>query len=511
MGGMKRVFASAFACVVGASLLGCSGVFGPRVVHEVFVQTDACGNFVVLVDAEASGRALDIAVDGRSMERFRVDGRQVMTWLGSGEPGMSYTVDVTLKGVDPISTTVTLPAVQDAVTLSLSSTHVYQGNDDAIVVEVSDVCVEEASPSWRVNFDTAVGTEGTMLPSNRTQRIALTNDMAVGVHEVFVTVQLSDFVTERESLVFELGVPCADADGDGTSTCAGDCDDADPEVNTCPESADRDGDGHTSLLAGGGDCDDANSAFHPGAAEGADADGDGFFVLDGLDQDCDGVVDQGHTQTDCDDNNRSVNPGREELGSPNGLDDNCDGRIDEGTIVFDDDGDGYSEQDGDCDDANSAVSPGAVEVADCRDDNCDGVVDDGVSPLAADDAYESNDTWDQAHSLRGGRNKFTTSLDVVMRDGADEEWFTFYSNDGLFDTWGINAKMLVGPQQSRVELAIADETGRILTRRTVTTDGEAVHLSGRGSRNDSGTYLLRVRSLSQPHDYCPARISLNSR
>jgi hypothetical protein len=98
-----------------------------------------------------------------------------------------------------------------------------------------------------------------------------------------------------------------------------------------------------------------------------------------------------------------------------------------------------------------------------------------------------------------------------MRDGSDDEWFTFYSNDGLFDSWGIVATMQAGPQQSRVELAIADASGRILTQRTVSTDGEAVHLNGRGSRNDSGTYLLRVRSLSQPHDYCPARISLQSR
>jgi hypothetical protein len=508
---MKRAITGAFACVVGANLLGCSGLFGPRVVHDVSVQTDACGNFVVSVDAEASGRALDIAVNGESEERFRVDGRQVMTWLGSGEPGLSYTVDVTLKGVDPVTTTVTLPAVQDAVTVSLSNSHVYQGNDEAIVVEVSDVCVDEASPAWRVAFDTALPAEGTMLPSNRTQRIPLSNDLGIGVHEVFVTVQLSDFVKEDEALVFEVEPPCADADADGTSTCAGDCDDADASVNTCPESTDRDGDGFTNLVAGGGDCDDANSAFHPGAAEGPDADGDGFFVLDGLDQDCDGVVDQGRSETDCDDSNRSVNPGRDELGTPNSLDDNCDGRIDEGTIVFDDDGDGYSEQDGDCDDANSAVSPGAVEIADCRDDNCDGVVDEGLSFLAVDDSFENNDTWDQAHALPGGRNKFTTSLDVVMRDGSDEEWFTFYSSDGLFDTWGIVATMQVGPQQSRVELAIADASGNILTRRTVSADGEAVRLTGRGSRNDSGTYLLRVRSLSQPHDYCPAQVSLRSR
>jgi len=48
----------------------------------------------------------------------------------------------------------------------------------------------------------------------------------------------------------------------------------------------------------------------------------------------------------------------------------------------DDDGDGYSEADGDCDDDNDDVFPGAVERDNNRDDDCDGEVDEpsGIPP-----------------------------------------------------------------------------------------------------------------------------------
>lgn len=96
-----------------------------------------------------------------------------------------------------------------------------------------------------------------------------------------------------------------------------------------------------------------------------------------VDNDGDGVTDA----TDCDDRNSTVYPGADEdpsgTGYGDGIDNDCDGIIDEGTYLFDDDGDSYTEAEGDCDDANVDMNPGEFEIDDDGIDNdCSGTTDD---------------------------------------------------------------------------------------------------------------------------------------
>ena len=70
-----------------------------------------------------------------------------------------------------------------------------------------------------------------------------------------------------------------------------------------------------------------------------------------------------------------VNPAQVEV--INAVDDDCNGLIDDQTTIYDDDGDGYSENQGDCDDANIAIAPNLTEICgNGVDDNCNSTEDE---------------------------------------------------------------------------------------------------------------------------------------
>ncbi|MFH1466906.1 MAG: putative metal-binding motif-containing protein, partial [Pseudomonadota bacterium] len=147
----------------------------------------------------------------------------------------------------------------------------------------------------------------------------------------------------------------------------------------------------------GGDCDDADPAFNPGATEDDCADPN--------DYNCDGSVGYADVDADgwaaceeCDDGDASIFPGADEW--CDGVDNDCDGTVDEddaldaATWFADADGDEYGDaasttvacdepagfvaDDTDCDDTEASVNPAAAERCDGIDQDCDGVVDDGV-------------------------------------------------------------------------------------------------------------------------------------
>ena len=190
-----------------------------------------------------------------------------------------------------------------------------------------------------------------------------------------------------------------DDDGDGLSEDEGDCDDTHADAypggveipydgidQNCDgfDDDDLDGDGYASTAAGGEDCDDGDADVHPDATE----------VSDGVDQDCDGIIDNNTSaydddgdgfsedQGDCDDADPAIAPDADEI--DNEIDDDCDGQIDEDLPTTDDDGDGITDDQGDCDDTDPASYPGAEENMDGTDNDCDGQIDESPSPNDAD-------------------------------------------------------------------------------------------------------------------------------
>jgi hypothetical protein len=146
-----------------------------------------------------------------------------------------------------------------------------------------------------------------------------------------------------------------------------------------------------------------------------------------IDDDGDGFTEE---QGDCDDGDASVNPQADEFF--NSRDDDCDGLTDEGTEGYDDDGDGLSEVGGDCDDADATQYPGAAEACDGEDDDCDGIVDE-TTPCFDDDgdgwAETAGDCNDGSTSVYPGAPELADFVDNDC-DGVADEGTVNYDDDG---------------------------------------------------------------------------------
>jgi len=213
---------------------------------------------------------------------------------------------------------------------------------------------------------------------------------------------------------------------DTDEDCSGAADDADPAVDPAgfttfyaDGDADGFGDGATAVtrcdapadhVLDASDCDDADPAIHPAAAEVCDADDTdedcsgaaddadpgvdtAGFVTFYADGDVDGFGDvtvsvascdapSGYVTdaTDCDDSSDLFHPGAAETDCTDPADYDCDGV----TLWADDDADGWAACI-DCDDAAPAIHPAAAEVCDAADtdEDCSGAADDddpGVDP-----------------------------------------------------------------------------------------------------------------------------------
>ncbi|MBE2251378.1 MAG: putative metal-binding motif-containing protein [Myxococcus sp.] len=176
---------------------------------------------------------------------------------------------------------------------------------------------------------------------------------------------------------------------EGTVTASGDCNDADAAVR--PGAAEQ-------CNGGDDDCDGAIDNGLPFQDFYPDADGDGFGDPAGMAvSSCRAtVLGRVPNRSDCNDRNPTVKPGASEL--CNRVDDNCDGQVDNG-ITFqsyyaDVDGDGFGAggpesscapvpgkvtNDADCDDNNPSIKPGAPEVCNGVDDSCDGQIDENLT------------------------------------------------------------------------------------------------------------------------------------
>ena len=104
----------------------------------------------------------------------------------------------------------------------------------------------------------------------------------------------------------------------------------------------------------------------------ADADGDGFGD-DATAEQGDPTDGKVSTGGDCNDADAAIFPGAAQVCGDGSTDDDCDGQVD--AHDADQDGDGVTICDNDCDDAVETIHPAAPELCNTIDDDCDQLVD----------------------------------------------------------------------------------------------------------------------------------------
>jgi hypothetical protein len=239
----------------------------------------------------------------------------------------------------------------------------------------------------------------------------------------------------------------ADADGDGYGDAASPSPGCSAPAGHVADDTDCD-DGRRLIHPGATEyCntedDDCNGVVDDGAVDGktywVDADGDSYGDAATSTFACSAPAGYVRDDDDCDDADAAVNPGAAEV--CNSVDDDCDGVVDDGagtsTWYADDDADGYGDvattgcvqpagtvdNDWDCDDTDPAIYPGA-DVS-CPWPSCLELLDDGIATVSGEywidfDGTTTYTSCDMDHDGGG----WTLIFDDTFTTGADPGWST---------------------------------------------------------------------------------------
>jgi hypothetical protein len=148
-----------------------------------------------------------------------------------------------------------------------------------------------------------------------------------------------------------------------------------------------------------------------------------------------------------------------------------DGKDGRDTIVItvtdprdiDDDGDGYTENQGDCDDNDRGLNPGEEDICDDLDNDCSGYINDPFF-----DVYEVNNTLETAYDAGrvdealGWANASLELSGLTLSDRTDEDWIRWDAKDEIYDnvTVSVSASGFKAGGTYVLELWSLD-TGRI--------------------------------------------------
>ncbi|MDP7110336.1 MAG: putative metal-binding motif-containing protein, partial [Myxococcota bacterium] len=152
----------------------------------------------------------------------------------------------------------------------------------------------------------------------------------------------------------------------------------------------------------------------------------------------------------------------------------------------DEDGDGWTPEDGDCDDGDDQVHPDAADLCDELDNDCDGLLNEDVE---GEDPQEPNDLV--PHGL-GDLTNGTATVGGYLHNPDDVDRFSFFVEDTWYGEFEIRVDLssIPGDADYALELWLGSE----MIEYSDTSGGESIVFDGQPLHDDSGSYELEIHS-----------------
>ena len=172
-------------------------------------------------------------------------------------------------------------------------------------------------------------------------------------------------------------------------------------------------------------------------------------------------------------------------------------------LDYDDDGDGYTENDGDCDDGDASVYPTASEACDDVDNDCGGDINEDWW-----DTYESNDSSSSPYDLGEVDSGMLWAGDSLTLSGltlhysGDDDWFMWDADDDWYDNVNITVTVRVPSTGDYVAELYLDDGGWNLEDSESGNGSLTLSYTGDLFDEDEDDFAVRVYANTWPSKSC---------